>query len=81
VKKTPGVDMTQLARIGAEIRLREIAVERAQIIRAFPLLGAADGAALKPPRTTSPTISAAQRAARSKWMKAYWTRKRMEWEP
>ena len=84
----------QFARFGAEARLQAISQERDAILRTFPDLGRAsaqanaslDGAA-PGRRTASPAaasarrrrgMSAAQRKAVGKRMKAYWAKRRAE---
>lgn len=74
------VDMKALARLGAKVRLVEIAAERDAILKQFP------GLAPKPSTSTSAAapektgkakklrrkMSKEQRTATSKRMKAYW---------
>ena len=82
--------MQQFARFGAEARLQAISQERDAILQAFPDLGRAsaqanaslDGAA-PARRASAPArkrrgMSAAQRKAVGKRMKAYWAKRRAE---
>ena len=79
---TSPVDLKQLAEVGARIRLRDLAVERAQILKAFPKLGAENTpaarvmASLKPRTRKGHTMTRAQRKAVSERMRAYWAGQR-----
>jgi hypothetical protein len=74
-----------LAEVGARIRLEQLTIERAQILRAFPRIDSLDappnangpGRARGPrgPRQRPP-MTPAQRAAISRRMKNYWATKR-----
>src|SRR3954447_15979570 len=75
--------MQELARVGAEARLRAIGEERAAILRAFPALGsrpipAANNGSTAPARREREGMSAAQRRAGGERMKAYWGKRRAE---
>lgn len=75
-----------LTEAGARIRLQELAIERALIVKAFPNIDVPDSA--RPPAVISsrprgprgrrqrPPMSAAQRAAVSRRMKRYWRQRR-----
>ncbi len=69
------IDIKRLAELGAGIRLREIAVEQAQIIKAFPGLTDRPRPAVATTRTRKP-MTAAQRRAVSVRMKKYWKERR-----
>ena len=76
--------LQQFARVGAQARLEVISQERESILRAFPDLGrtsaprvvSADGAAPRPRKRRR--MSAAERKAVGKRMKAYWAKRRAE---
>jgi hypothetical protein len=82
--------MQQFARFGAEARLQAISDERDEILRAFPDFGRAsaqanvslDGAAparrASAPARKRRRMSAAERKAVGKRMKAYWAAKRTQ---
>ena len=78
-------ELHEFARAGAQARLHAIAEERAAIIRIFPDLGTGsratagslDGAAPAAPGVRKRrSMSAAQRRAVGKRMKAYWAKRR-----
>ena len=76
--------MQQFARFGAEARLQAISEERDAILRAFPSLGrfstqsnaSMDGAV--PPVRKRRRMSAAERKAVGRRMRAYWAKRRAE---
>jgi hypothetical protein len=73
--------MQEFARMGAEARLRTIEDEQQAILRVFPELQ--DGAAPARRNSTAPRgrrrrMSAAERKAVGKRMKAYWAKRRAE---
>jgi hypothetical protein len=78
----PGFDLKAYARRGAEARIAELTAELNEIYRVFPDLRrgapgrtASSAGASKGRRRRKP-MSAAQKAAVSKRMKAYWAAKR-----
>jgi len=79
-----GVDITALARQGAQTRMVEIDAEVAALRRLFPELAIlAAGSEPRtiestPARRKARTMNAAQRAAVSKRMKKYWRQRRAE---
>jgi hypothetical protein len=77
------IDMKSLARVGAEMRLRELLAEVAEIRRAFPGIGgqrgparAADKGEVPRRRRRPPRMSAAQKKAVSERMRKYWAARR-----
>src|SRR3954469_5608388 len=75
--------MHELARVGAQARLRAIDEERSAILRAFPALGsrpmsASNNGSTAPARRTGKGMSPAQRRAVGERMKAYWAKRRGE---
>jgi hypothetical protein len=76
------IQLQDLARVGAETRLKAIVEEREALLRAFPDLG--NGAATRASlaalmSTRAPTgMSPAQRKAVGERMKAYWAKRRGE---
>jgi hypothetical protein len=71
--------MHEFARLGAEARLKTIQEEQQAILRVFPELrdGAAPAARTSPaPRGGRRRMSAAERRAVGKRMKAYWAKRR-----
>jgi hypothetical protein len=75
--------MQELARVGAQARLRAIDEERSAILRAFPALGprrmpASNNGSSAPARRTGKSMSPAQRRAVGERMKAYWAKRRGE---
>lgn len=78
----PSIDLKAYARRGAEARITELTAELNEIYKAFPDLRR--GSARSAPATTGAggrrrkrnPMSAAQKAAVSKRMKAYWAAKR-----
>lgn len=87
----PTFDLRELARHGAEHRIRQIREEIGEILRQFPDLVAprrerrsayppnelaALGGRQSPSRRRRPAMSAAQRRAVSERMRKYWARRR-----
>jgi hypothetical protein len=76
--------MQQFVRFGAQARLQAISQERDAILRAFPDLGRASAQANASLDGAGPTVrkrrrmSAAERRAVGKRMKAYWAKRRAE---
>jgi hypothetical protein len=79
------IQIQELARVGAEARLRAIGEERQALLQAFPDLGngarpsprASSPAAARPSRKRS-VMSPAQRRVVGERMKAYWAKRRAE---
>jgi hypothetical protein len=72
-------EMFRLARMGAEARLRALELERAQILRSFPGLTAAEGESPAPAPASvrrRRRMSAAERKSVSARMKKYWAERR-----
>ena len=79
--KMAPVELRRLAVVGARARLVELKAEMASLVRAFPEIGRAGGAAgavvvrrAKPGRKTP--MSAAERREVSERMKKYWAARR-----
>jgi hypothetical protein len=74
------VDLTALARLGAEARLAQLDAEIAAIRRAFPDLAGASPSAISEarPKPARRTMSLAERRQVSLRMKALWARRRAE---
>ena len=75
---TPPTDRTiEWARIGAGMRLRELEIERAAILKKFPELRRA-GIALTGPNAGLRKLSPAARRKLSAGMRKYWARRKAE---
>jgi hypothetical protein len=72
------LDLKELARKGAEVRLAELQAEIQALRKAFPGLaaGGVDAAGIKWARGLRKPMTAAQKAEVSKRMKKYWAARR-----
>ena len=68
--------ISRLAKRGAIVRLAELVAEAAEICRAFPELSMTPSRGDQQSKRRRRTFTAAEKAAISKRMKAYWAKRR-----